>query len=49
MDIFMIICLFLYTCNLVLLLQLQEDLTVDDINKILNEIKQGKKPTPGPQ
>lgn len=26
-----------------------EDLTVDDINKILNEIKQGKKPTPGPQ
>lgn len=45
MDIFMIICLFLYTC----FLQLQEDLTVDDINKILNEIKQGKKPTPGPQ
>ena len=27
----------------------QEDLTVDDINRILNELKAGKKPKAGPQ
>jgi hypothetical protein len=33
----------------VLLLCLQEDLTVDDINSILNDIKAGKTPKPGPR
>ena len=27
----------------------QEDLTVDDINSIIDELKAGKQPTPGPR
>jgi len=36
-------------CALCLMFMYQEDLTVDDINTIIDELKAGKKPAPGPR